>query len=62
MAKRDIPITGLASELKLPHPPLTLAPPMTAEANPSSTSTIKLEPSWKAVLEDVFATPHMQAL
>ena len=35
---------------------------MTAEANPSSTSTIKQEPSWKAVLEDVFATPHMQAL
>ncbi|MEM7061616.1 MAG: uracil-DNA glycosylase [Cyanobacteria bacterium P01_B01_bin.77] len=35
---------------------------MTAEATPSSTSTIKLEASWKAVLEDVFATPYMQAL
>lgn len=35
---------------------------MTTEATPSSTSTIKLEPTWKAVLEDVFTTPNMQAL
>ena len=35
---------------------------MTIESTPSPTSTIKLEPSWKAVLEDVFATPNMQAL
>ncbi|MDJ0707279.1 MAG: uracil-DNA glycosylase [Leptolyngbyaceae cyanobacterium MO_188.B28] len=34
---------------------------MTTEATPT-TSTIQLEPSWKAVLEDVFATPNMQAL
>ncbi len=35
---------------------------MTTDATPSSTSTIKLEPTWKAVLEDVFTTPYMQAL
>jgi len=35
---------------------------MTTEATPSPSSNIKLEPSWKAVLEDVFATPNMQAL
>ena len=35
---------------------------MTADIPPPSTSTIKLEPSWKAVLEDVFATPYMQDL
>lgn len=35
---------------------------MTSEATPSPSSTIKLEPTWKAVLEDVFATPNMQAL
>ena len=35
---------------------------MTTEAAPTSNSTIKLEPSWKAVLEDVFATPHMREL
>ncbi|MFK8183346.1 MAG: uracil-DNA glycosylase [Phormidesmis sp.] len=34
---------------------------MTPEATPSS-STIKLDPTWKAVLEDVFATPNMQTL
>ncbi|MBX2862883.1 MAG: uracil-DNA glycosylase [Leptolyngbyaceae cyanobacterium MAG.088] len=35
---------------------------MATETPPPSNSTIKLEPSWKAVLEDVFATPYMQAL
>ncbi|EKU96321.1 Uracil-DNA glycosylase [Leptolyngbya sp. PCC 7375] len=35
---------------------------MTIEASSSSNSTIKLEASWKAVLEDVFATPYMQEL
>ena len=35
---------------------------MTTAAMPASSSNIKLEPSWKAVLEDVFATPNMQAL
>lgn len=35
---------------------------MTTEATPTSNSSIKLEPSWKAVLEDVFATPYMQEL
>ena len=35
---------------------------MTTNATPASSSTIKLEPSWKAVLENVFATPNMQAL
>lgn len=37
-------------------------PHMTIEATPSPSSTIKLEPTWKAILEDVFATPNMQAL
>lgn len=35
---------------------------MTTEATPTPSSTIKLEPSWKVVLEDVFATPYMQEL
>ena len=35
---------------------------MTAEFTPSSSSTIQLEPTWKAVLEDTFATSHMQSL
>ncbi len=35
---------------------------MTAEATPAPSSSIKLEPSWKAVLADVFATPNMQGL
>lgn len=35
---------------------------MTTESTPSSRSTIQLEPTWKAVLEDTFATPYMQAL
>jgi uracil-DNA glycosylase len=35
---------------------------MTPESTPTPASTIQLEPSWKAVLEDVFATPYMQAL
>lgn len=38
---------------------------MTTDAGSNTTinpSTIKLEPSWKAVLEDAFATPQMQAL
>lgn len=35
---------------------------MTTASTPSSSSTIKLEPTWKAVLEPVFATPHMQML
>ena len=42
-------------------------PAMTTEFPPASTnaitsSTIKLEASWKAVLADVFATPNMQML
>ncbi|MEM6426046.1 MAG: uracil-DNA glycosylase [Cyanobacteria bacterium P01_H01_bin.119] len=32
------------------------------ESTPTSSSTIQLEPTWKAVLEEVFATPNMQAL
>lgn len=35
---------------------------MTTEATPPSSSTIKLEPSWKAVLEEVFVASHMQTL
>ncbi|MEM9486913.1 MAG: uracil-DNA glycosylase [Cyanobacteria bacterium P01_F01_bin.116] len=35
---------------------------MTTDPSPPSTSTIKLEPSWKAVLENVFATPYMHDL
>ncbi|NES17530.1 MAG: uracil-DNA glycosylase [Symploca sp. SIO3E6] len=35
---------------------------MATEATPSPSSNIQLEPTWKAVLEDVFATPNMQAL
>ena len=35
---------------------------MTTKATPSASSTIKLEPSWKAILEDVFATAYMQEL
>ena len=35
---------------------------MTTESTAPSSSTIKLEPSWKAVLEPVFATPQMQML
>ncbi|NEP55691.1 MAG: uracil-DNA glycosylase [Symploca sp. SIO2G7] len=35
---------------------------MTTEATPSPSSNIQLEPTWKAVLEDVFVTPNMQAL
>ncbi|MEM8642856.1 MAG: uracil-DNA glycosylase [Cyanobacteria bacterium P01_G01_bin.54] len=35
---------------------------MTPEATPPSSSTIKLEPSWKAVLESTFAMPYMQVL
>ena len=35
---------------------------MTTDTPPPSTSTIKLEPTWKAVLEDVFATSYMQEL
>ncbi|MEO0648678.1 MAG: uracil-DNA glycosylase [Cyanobacteria bacterium J06650_10] len=34
---------------------------MTTEATVPN-SNIKLEPSWKVILEDVFATPNMQAL
>ena len=32
------------------------------ETPPISSDTIQLEPSWKSVLADEFATPHMQAL
>jgi len=35
---------------------------MTTETTSTASSNIKLEPSWKAVLEDVFATPYMQQL
>ncbi|MEM9219999.1 MAG: uracil-DNA glycosylase [Cyanobacteria bacterium P01_F01_bin.150] len=40
---------------------------MTTESTSSSSNaitadTIKLEPTWKAVLKDAFATPHMQML
>ena len=35
---------------------------MTSAVNASASSQIKLEPSWKAVLEPVFATPQMQQL
>ena len=35
---------------------------MTPNPPPASSRTIKLDPSWKAVLEDVFATQNMQAL
>ncbi|MEM6503261.1 MAG: uracil-DNA glycosylase [Cyanobacteria bacterium P01_C01_bin.89] len=35
---------------------------MTANITPPSGDTIKLEPSWKGVLEAVFATPNMMAL
>ena len=35
---------------------------MTTESKPSPTNTIQLESTWKAVLEDVFTTPTMQAL
>jgi len=35
---------------------------MTTEATPPSSSAIKLESSWKAILEDEFAKPHMQTL
>ena len=35
---------------------------MTTGPSPSLASTIKLEPTWKAVLLDMFATPNMQAL
>ncbi len=35
---------------------------MASEVSPSSGSQIKLDPSWKAVLELAFATPYMQQL
>ena len=35
---------------------------MSTEPTPPTNSTIKLEPSWKAVLEDVFAEPYMRSL
>ncbi len=35
---------------------------MPPEVNASTNSQIKLEPSWKAVLEPVFSTPYMQQL
>ncbi|MEM9772576.1 MAG: uracil-DNA glycosylase, partial [Cyanobacteria bacterium P01_D01_bin.73] len=35
---------------------------MTANITPPSSDTVKLEPSWKAVLEGAFATPNMLAL
>lgn len=35
---------------------------MATKATPSSNSTIQLEPTWKAVLENEFAMPYMQAL
>ncbi|NET10771.1 MAG: uracil-DNA glycosylase [Symploca sp. SIO2B6] len=35
---------------------------MTTESTYTSSNTIKLEPSWKAVLEDVFAAPYMRSL
>ncbi|NEO86804.1 MAG: uracil-DNA glycosylase [Spirulina sp. SIO3F2] len=35
---------------------------MTTESTSISSNTIKLEPSWKAVLEVAFATPQMHAL
>ena len=35
---------------------------MATDNTPPASSNIKLEPSWKAVLEDAFAMPYMQAL
>ena len=35
---------------------------MSTEPTPTTTSKIKLEPSWKAVLEDAFAEPYMRSL
>ncbi|MEM6520745.1 MAG: uracil-DNA glycosylase [Cyanobacteria bacterium P01_D01_bin.71] len=35
---------------------------MTTDSTPSPSSTIQLEPTWKAVLENTFATPYMQLL
>ncbi|MEM6835791.1 MAG: uracil-DNA glycosylase [Cyanobacteria bacterium P01_C01_bin.120] len=35
---------------------------MTTDSTTSSSSTIQLEPTWKAVLEDTFAAPYMQTL